>query len=164
MIPAKYHAVGFIFTDCKVAGTHGIDEVYNFPFQNMIVTSKIAPAFALPHHPRFQRQTRRFKHKQTRGNFCELCLDANRCIHLLDCFTSLFRHLFFNQTFIRKHLLFIVLSVLLSSVSCFSPLPLVFNVPVFSLVLCDDFSFYFFPSLFLFSRRCKVRSAHRFCS
>ncbi len=46
-----------------------------------LVTPKIAPAFALLYHSRFQRQwqTHRFKRKQTRENVCGLCLDANRC-------------------------------------------------------------------------------------
>ncbi len=48
----------------------------------MTVTPKLAVAFALLYHSRFQRktrhlnwQTRRFKRKQTRENVCGLCLD-----------------------------------------------------------------------------------------
>ena len=36
-------------------GTYSIDEVCNFPCQNMTVTPKIAPAFTLLYHSRFQR-------------------------------------------------------------------------------------------------------------
>ncbi len=61
-------------------GTYSTDEICNFPCQNMTVMPKIAPAFTLLYHSRFQRQTRRFKRKQTRKNVYSLCLDANRCI------------------------------------------------------------------------------------
>ena len=51
--------------------TYSINEVCNFPSQNMTVTPKIAPAFALLYRSRFQRQTRglnwqtrRFKRKR----------------------------------------------------------------------------------------------------
>ena len=40
-------------------GTYSIDEICNFPCQNMTVKPKIATAFTLLYHSRFQRQTRR---------------------------------------------------------------------------------------------------------
>ena len=43
----KYQVVVFIFTDCDVDGIYSMDEVCNFPCQNMTVTSKIAATFAL---------------------------------------------------------------------------------------------------------------------